>query len=196
MLKGKVLAAAGAAVLIGVVAAAAFLLSGPGGGRAGAAGKHFRDVAEEAGITWQMRFLTTEQAETFKINVYDHGTGVAVADFDGDGRLEIVVNNFNDRPYLFKNDSPRRNCVAFRLTGTRSNRDAVGAVVRAYAGGQVLTRQVEPAGGYLAQSSRTVHFGLGDRALDRVEVRWPSGTVQVLERPAINTLHRVTESPR
>ncbi|HJT76185.1 MAG TPA: CRTAC1 family protein [Gemmataceae bacterium] len=121
----------------------------------------------------------------------------AVADFDGDGRLDMVVNNFNDAPYYFKNSFPRRNYVAFRLRGTRSNRDAVGAVVRAFAGGQVLTRQVNPAGGYLAQSSKTVHFGLGDRArVDRVEIRWPSGTVQVLEAPALNQLHEVVEPAR
>src|SRR5687768_16171706 len=83
----------------------------------------------------------------------------AVADFDGDGRLEVVTNNFNDTPYYFKNQSAKKSWVAFRLRGTRSNRDAVGAVVRLYRGDKVLTRQVLSACGYLAQSSRVVHFG-------------------------------------
>jgi hypothetical protein len=118
----------------------------------------------------------------------------ATADFDGDGRLEVIVNNFNDTPYYFKNRFPRRNYVAFRLRGTRSNRDAIGAVVRLYTGTEVLTRQVNPYGGYLAQSSKTVHFGLGGRAaIDRVEIRWPSGLRQVLDHPGINTLHQVVE---
>jgi len=116
------------------------------------------------------------------------------ADFDGDGRLEIVTNNFNDRPYFFANRLPRRNYVAFQLTGTKSNRDAIGAVVRLWVGKRVLVRQVNPAGGYLSQSSRVLHFGLGDRSnVDRVEIRWPSGIVQTLDNPAINTLHQVRE---
>ena len=118
----------------------------------------------------------------------------AVADFDGDGRLDIVTNNFNDRPYFFANRFPRRNYVAFRLTGTRSNRDAIGAVVRLWAGSKVMIRQVSPAGGYLSQSSRTVHFGLGDvNKVDRIEIRWPRGIVQTLNNPGINVLHQIRE---
>src|SRR5712671_2556580 len=66
----------------------------------------------------------------------------AVADFDGDGRLDIVTNNFNDRPYFFANRFPRQNYVEFRLTGTKSNRDAIGAVVRLWVGNKVMVREV------------------------------------------------------
>jgi enediyne biosynthesis protein E4 len=118
----------------------------------------------------------------------------AVADFDNDGRLDIIVNNFNDAPYYFKNGLPRRNYVAFRLTGTRSNRDAVGATVTLHMGKEVMIRQVHAAGGYLAQSSRVLHFGLGDRkTIDRAEVRWPSGRRQTIERPEMNKLYLITE---
>jgi hypothetical protein len=118
----------------------------------------------------------------------------AVADFDGDGRLEIVTNNFNGAPYYFKNQSPKKNWVAFRLRGTKSNRDAIGAVVRLYRGDKVLTRQVLAACGYLAQSSRVIHFGLGDQAaFDRVEITWPSGRRQRLDGVEANKRHDVVE---
>jgi hypothetical protein len=118
----------------------------------------------------------------------------AVADFDGDGRLDVVTNNFNDRPYFLANRFPQKNYVEFRLTGTRSNRDAIGAVVRLWIGNKVMVREVNPAGGYLSQSSRAVHFGLGDGSkVDRIEIRWPLGTVQTLNNPAINTLIQVRE---
>ncbi len=105
-----------------------------------------------------------------------------------------MVNNFNDQPYFFKNQLPSKNYVAFRLRGTRSNRDAIGAVVRLYRGSKILTRQVHGACGYLAQSSRTLHFGLGDSAeIDHVAITWPNGFQQRIDAVAANKLHDVTE---
>ncbi len=118
----------------------------------------------------------------------------ATADFTGSGRLDVVINNFNNRAYYFRNHFAPKNYVAFRLTGTSSNRDAIGAVVKLVVGKEVMVRQVHPAGGYLSQSSKTVHFGLGSRGhIDRVEIRWPGGKRQVIEGPAINRTHQVME---
>jgi hypothetical protein len=153
----------------------------------------FRDLATVLGIEPPPRgkFLPGQIAGT---EAARSSRTAAVADFFGDGRLSIVVNNFNDQPYFFKNEGPRHNYMAFRLRGTKSNRDALGAVVRLYRKGQVLTRQVQAGGGYLSQCSRTVHFGLGDDpAIDRVEITWPGGTRQVLDRVEVNTRQDVSE---
>jgi hypothetical protein len=119
----------------------------------------------------------------------------AAADFDGDGRLEIITNNFNDIPYYFKNEFDQGNgYLALRLQGTSSNRDAIGAQVILHSGDETMIRLVQSAGGYLSQHSRTVHFGLGKHEqVQRIEIRWPSGIRQVIENPTINTLHKVVE---
>jgi hypothetical protein len=133
----------------------------------------------------------------------------AVADFRNCGRLDIVTNNFNDAPYYFKNQFPGKNYIAFRLRGAAqpgsprpgaarpglSNRDAIGALVHIYMGKEVMVRQVHGAGGYLSQSSQTVHFGLGDRTrIERAEIRWPGGRVQKIDAPEINRLHHVVQA--
>jgi len=124
----------------------------------------------------------------------------AAATLYRDGRLDLVVNNFNGRASYFRNHFPKKNYIAFRLTGIRdqqesgSNRDAVGALVYLYLGKQIMVRQVHPAGGYLSQSSQTLHFGLGEHTeVDRAEIRWPRGRRESIDNPEINKLHHRTE---
>jgi hypothetical protein len=157
----------------------------------------FHDRARVLGVEPPPRgeYLTWPHAEgATPIQAARSSRSAVTGDFRGAGRLDVVVNNFNDQPYYFRNNLPRRNYVQFRLRGTKGNRDAVGAVVRLFQGDRVMTRQVAGACGYLAQSSPTLHFGLGDRpAIDRVEITWPGGARQTIKGPASNTLHLVTE---
>jgi hypothetical protein len=162
------------------------LMMNQGGGK-------FKDMADELGIEPPARGKYLPERISGAEAVRSSRTA-AVADFFGDGQLQIVVNNFNDQAYFFKNQLPRRNYIAFRLTGTKSNRDAIGALVHLYTGNEVMVRQVSAAGGYLAQSSKTLHFGLGERTqVDRIEIRWPSGRRETIEHPRINQLHQITE---
>jgi hypothetical protein len=153
----------------------------------------FRDRAQELGIEPPRRGVHLPNPVAGKPATRSSRCA-AVADFDGDGRLELVVNNFNDQPYYFRNQFPSKHYVAFRLRGTRSNRDALGAVVRLHQGTQILTRSLHGASGYLAQSSHTLHFGLGDASsIDYVEIIWPSGIVQRLDDVMPDQRHDLVE---
>ena len=122
--------------------------------------------------------------------------GCAFGDFDNDGRVDIVVSCLNEPAELLMNVSDRsRNWLDLRLRGTRSNRDGIGAKIRLVsASGQVQHNHVTTSVGYASSSSPRVHFGLGgDSKAARIEIRWPSKTVQVLENVPTGQLLTVTE---
>ena len=106
--------------------------------------------------------------------------GTAFGDYDNDGDIDILVVNINARPSFYRNESANENhWVTFRLEGTESNRDAIGARVEITAGGRTQTAEVRSGGSYLSHNDLRVHFGLGETTLvDRVRIRWPAGTVE------------------
>lgn len=113
--------------------------------------------------------------------------GVAVVDLDGDGRLDLVINNNNNRPTVYFNKFEKTgNWMGVKLAGSESNRDAVGAHVRLTAGGKSMTRQIEAGSGYSSQAMMLAHFGIGDaEQVDGLEIRWPSGNTQKFEAAAL-----------
>ena len=123
------------------------------------------------------------------------GRGSAYADIDGDGDLDVLLLQASGPPLLLRNDQQLGNhWVRFKLTGNRSNKDAIGAWIRLKADGQTQWRQVTPTRSYLSQSELPVTFGLGKAAeIESAEIHWPSGQIQSLDRTNADTTHRITE---
>ena len=106
--------------------------------------------------------------------------GVAIADFNGDGKLDLVINNNNATPTIYMNNLKNAGkCIEIKLVGTKSNRDAIGARVRLSIAGKTMTRQVEAGSGYASEVMLPVHFGLGDAVrIESLEITWPDGSAQ------------------
>jgi hypothetical protein len=119
--------------------------------------------------------------------------GLAVGDVDGDGRPEVVIVNMNSTPSLLKNLGPRRNFLSVTLTGTKSNRSAIGARVMV----ETTRRQIDEVmsgGSYYSQNDMTLYFGLGDATVvSRLEIHWPSGQVQEFTNVPANQSLLITE---
>jgi hypothetical protein len=123
--------------------------------------------------------------------------GVAVADLDNDGTLEVAVNQLNGPASLFvKKGGAPNNWILLDLEGRKSNRDGIGARVRlVLPSGRTLHAHVTTANGIYSASDKRVHFGLGaETSIASVEITWPSGIVQRLDKPGINQVLHVVEA--
>ena len=120
--------------------------------------------------------------------------GLATGDLDGDGRPEILIVNMNDRPALLKNVGAKQNAIAIALTGTRSNRSAIGARCTVEVNGRKQIADVVSGGSYYSQNAFTQYFGAGKAdKVDRIEVRWPNGETQSWTNLPVNRSVLITE---
>jgi hypothetical protein len=140
----------------------------------------FHDVAAEAGGGFDQPKV---------------GRGLAYGDFDRDGDLDLLITTNNGPAYLYRNDQLAGNrSIRFRLTGTKSNRDAIGARVRIYTAGPVQSRVVKGGSSYLSQSELPLTFGLEKQDhIERVVIDWPSGRTEEYKKLQAGHTYDCTE---
>jgi hypothetical protein len=144
-------------------------------------GKNFEDASNSSGSA----FLKKNQSR-----------GLALADIDNDGDLDILITNLNDSPTLIRNDTPllNKNWLKVKLIGTKSNRDGIGSrVVASFKNGS-QTREIKSGQSYLSQSELIAHFGLGaNEIIPELNVYWPSGEISTLQNIKSNQTITIKE---
>jgi hypothetical protein len=125
---------------------------------------------------------------------YD-GRSIVLADLNNNGALDAVVANQRGPLLLYKNTvSAGNNWIEFQLEGRESNRSAIGAQVHLFWNGQQQLQQVSGGSGFCAQNQRRLHFGLGNSsAIEKVEIRWPSGRIQKMAGLKSDKLYNIQE---
>ena len=121
--------------------------------------------------------------------------GVAFGDFDNDGDIDVVINNMHDTPSLLRNDVGNdHRWLKIKTVGTKSNRTGIGARVRIVVGTHSQIDEVRSGGSYISQNDLRLHFGAGTaEQADLVEVRWPSGIIDRLQKVRTNQLIWIKE---
>jgi len=144
-------------------------------------GGKFRDVAAEVGGGFATPIV---------------GRGLAYGDFDRDGDLDLLMTTNNGPAYLYRNDQTGGNrSIRFQLTGTKSNRDAIGATVKIYGAGLTQSKAVRGGSSYLSQSELPVTFGVAkNEKIERVTVDWPSGRSEEYKDLASGRSYELIES--
>ncbi len=140
----------------------------------------FQDVADQSGPYFHMKMVSR---------------GLAIADYDNDGDLDAFILNINEPSILVRNDGGNRNnWLMLDLSGSKSNRDGLGAKVTVSAGGLLQFDEKKSGTSYLSQGDPRMHFGLGRASkADEVTIRWPSGISQKLRDVKANQILKVAE---
>jgi hypothetical protein len=140
------------------------------------------------------KFIETGTVSRISEQAAHAARGVAFADFDNDGFVDILVANNGDPPLLLHNGGNGNHFINFKLVGTKSNRDAIGARVRVVANGVSQIREIAGGGSYLSQSDLRANFGIGKATVaESIEIRWPSGQGQTFHDAPRDKFYLVQE---
>jgi len=142
-----------------------------------------------------LKDVTGEMGPDFGIIGYQRGS--AFVDLNNDGFLDLVVTSLGEKPRILMNNALVKNhWIMFDLRGHTSNRSAIGASIKVVtASGRAIYNHVTTSVGFMSSSDRRVHFGLGaETEIAHVEIRWPSGIVQRIDRPKVDRIMKVDES--
>jgi len=119
-----------------------------------------------------------------------YSNGLAYADLDNDGDMDLLVNNIEDEAFIYQNtavDTKKGNWLQIKLQGSPGNSAAFGAKARIITGGQIFYKELQPARGFMSSVEPLLHFGLGSIGqIDRLEVQFPEGKLIVQENISVN----------
>jgi hypothetical protein len=143
-------------------------------------GGRFRDVSDQSGPALQVERI---------------GRGLAVADFDNDGNLDVVISSLGQRPVLLRNEGVRSgNWITIRAKGRKGNSFGLGATVKLETSVGQQIREINNVASYLSSSDVRLHFGLGAaKTIRQIEVLWPGGAKQILKNVGVNQILVIEE---
>jgi enediyne biosynthesis protein E4 len=139
----------------------------------------------------------TNLSEEFGLNKPSWSNGSAFCDLDNDGDLDLVVNNVNMAPFIYRNESDTKNetnYLILELEGRSGNNFATGSCVTVFYDGKINYQELIPCRGFQSTSDNRLHFGLGaSEKIDSVTIIWPDGFYSVIYDPEVNTRLHVSE---